>query len=113
MPKYGDLILNGKSGENYCFQTWSFHTRFRSVGAVFFVTKRLFNSKNFRRASHEVIYIGQTSSMSEPLATPSQLDAFEKHGANCVCVYPTTDEARRINIVEDLITGGHAPLLKI
>lgn len=111
MAKYGDLMLSGKSGERYYFQTWPLHTRFRSVGAVFFVTKRLFNNKTFHRASHEMIYMGQTSSMSEPLATLSQLDAFEKQGANCVCVYPTTDEVERMNIVEDLI-AGHSPLLK-
>lgn len=111
MAKYGDLMLSGKSGEKYCFQAWPFDTRFRSVGAVFFVTKRLFRNKTFRRASHEVIYIGQTASMSDPLGTISQLQAFEKAGANCVCVYPTADEAQRMNMVEDLL-AGHSPLLK-
>lgn len=111
MAKYGDVMLSGKSGERYCFQTWPYHTRFRSVGAVYFVTKRVFNNKTFRRACHEVLYIGQTSNMSEPLGSLSQLDAFEKHGANCVCVFPATDEAQRMNILDDLIQG-HSPLLK-
>lgn len=109
--KYGHLMLSGKSGEKYCFQTWPFNTRFRSVGAVFFVTKRLYKNKTFRRASHEVIYIGQTSSMADPLGTVSQLDAFEKHGANCVCVYSTANEAQRMDILEDLM-AGHDPVLK-
>jgi hypothetical protein len=111
MAKYDDLMLSGKSGEKYCFQTWPYHTRFRSVGAVFSVTKRLFNNKTFHRASHEVIYIGQTSSMSEPFATLSQLEAFEKHGVNCVCVYRAMDKAQRMNIVEDLM-GCQNPILK-
>jgi hypothetical protein len=110
MAKYGNLILSGKSGEKYCFQSWSFDTRFRSVGAVFFVSKRLFNDKNFHRASHHAIYIGQTACMSEPMGTVSQIDAFEKHGANCVCVFPASDEAQRMSIVEDLIAGQQPSL---
>jgi len=106
VKKYGDIMLSGKSGHKYCFQAWPFGTRFRPLGAVFFVTKRLFNNKNYRRACHEVLYIGETSSMAEPLASLFQLDAFEKRGANCVCVYPTTDEAQRRTMLEDLVAGN-------
>lgn len=107
MTKFGDLMMSGKSGEKYCFQTWSYPTRFRPLGAVFIVSKRLFNDKNFHRASHQIIYIGQTSDMSKPMGPVSQLDSFEKHGINCICVYPSTDEAQRMSIVDDLIVGHH------
>jgi hypothetical protein len=110
MAKYADIMLAGKSGETYCFQSWPLDTRFRAVGAVFFVTKRVFANGTFRRAHHEVIYIGQTSSMADPLGTVSQLDAFEKHGANCICIYPAPDETYRVNMVKDLI-ASHNPLL--
>lgn len=110
VAKYASLILTGKSGARYCFQTWPFQTRFRAVGAVFFVTKRVLTNTTFRRAHHEVIHIGQTSSMSNPLGTPTDLAAFEKHGANCVCVYPASDEAYRIDMVKDLVES-HRPLL--
>lgn len=109
--KYGDIMLSGKSGHKYCFQAWPFGTRFRPLGAVFFVTKRLFNNKNYRRASHEVLFIGETASMAEPLASLFQLDAFEKRGANCVCVYPTTDEAQRRSMLDDLV-AGHSPAMQ-
>lgn len=109
--KYGDIMLSGKSGHKYCFQAWPFGTRFRPLGAVYFVTKRLFNNKNYRRACHEVLYIGQTSSMAEPLAPLFQLDAFEKRGANCVCVFASTDEAERRNMLEDML-AGHSPVLQ-
>jgi hypothetical protein len=110
MSKFGDLIMTGKSGEKYCFQSWSYQTRFRSVGAVFFVSKRLFNDKNYQRASHQIVYIGQTANMSAPMGPTTQLDTFEKHGVNCVCVYPATDEAQRVAIVEDLIASHHPSL---
>jgi hypothetical protein len=109
--KYGDIMLNGKSGHRYCFQAWPFGTRFRPLGAVYFVTKRVYNNKNYRRACHEVIYIGETSSMAEPLASPFQLDAFEKRGANCVCVFASTDEAQRKTMVEDLV-AAHRPQMQ-
>lgn len=110
VARYGDIILSGKSGEKFCFQTWPFGTPFRSVGAVFFVTKRLITDKTFRRASHSVIFIGQSANMAGPLGTQPQLSAFEKHGANCICVCAIADEAQRRNIVEDMVEGHH-PLL--
>ena len=75
--------------------------------AVFFVTKRVFNDKTYRRrASHEGIFIGRTENLSAPLAIPSQLERFAKHGANCVCVHPVADEARGIATAQDLIAGN-------
>ena len=108
MAKYADLILTGKSGRRYCFQTWPLATRFRAVGAVYFVTRRVFTNTTFRRAHHEVIYIGQTESMSEPLGSDSQIDGFDKRGANCVCVYPAPEETDRIHMVSDLIASHSA-----
>ena len=61
MAKYGDIMFSGKSGEKYCFHAWPLETRFKSLGGVYFVTKRVFKNKNYDRASHEGIYIGQTT----------------------------------------------------
>lgn len=108
--RYGDLMLSGRSGAKYCFQTWPLETRFRSVGAVFFVTKRLITDQTFRRASHAVIYIGQTADLSDPLAAQAQLSAFERHGANCICVCQIADESQRLAIVEDMV-ASHQPYL--
>jgi hypothetical protein len=112
VAKFANLILTGKSGERYCFQTWPYQTCFRPVGAVFFITRRVLTNATFRRAHHEVIHVGQTSNMSDPLGTPADIAAFEKHGANCVCVYPATDEAYRIGMVKDLV-ASHRPALAI
>lgn len=101
--KYGDLMLVGRSGQKYCFHTWSFATRFRDLGAVFFVTKRNFTNGTYHRASHEMIYIGQTASLADALGDPRQLAAFEKHGANCIGVRAAPDAADRMSIVEDLM----------
>ena len=61
MVTYGGITFNGKSGEKYYFKAWPLNTKFNPLGAVYFVTKRAFNDKTYRRASHQSIYIGQTA----------------------------------------------------
>jgi hypothetical protein len=107
---YGDLMLVGRSGQKYCFHTWSYSTRFRDLGAVFFVTRRHFTNGTYHRASHEMIYIGQTASLAAALGNPGQLAAFEKHGANCIGVRAASDAADRTNIVEDLMAVQRPPM---
>ena len=105
MATYGGITFNGKSGEKYYFKAWPLQTRFNPLGAVYFVTKRVFNDKTYRRASHESIFIGQTSDLTAPLATPVQLTCFEKHGANCICVYVDANEERRLAVAQDLLAA--------
>jgi len=102
MAKYGGITFSGNSGEKYYFQVWPLETRFKSVGAVFFVTKREYTGGTFRRMSHERIYIGQTENLADPLATQSQFTCFNKHGANCVCVHLDANQERRLAIERDL-----------
>lgn len=103
MAKYGNITFSGKSGEKYCFQAWSLETRFKALPGVFFVTKRMFKNKNYDRACHEAVYIGQTGNLADPFGTQSQLDCFVKHGANCVCVFATDTEERRLAVEQDLL----------
>lgn len=104
MATYGNITFHGKSGEKYYFQAWPLETRFKSVGAVYFVTKRVFNDKTYRRrASHEAVFIGQTGNLADPFGTQLQLGCFGKHGANCVCVHLDASEERRLTIEQDLI----------
>jgi hypothetical protein len=107
MATFGGITFNGKSGEKYYFKAWPMQTRFNPLGAVYFVTKRVFNDKTYRRASHESIYIGQTTDLTGPLATPLQLACFEKLGANCICVYVDASEERRLAIAQDLMAAHH------
>lgn len=105
MAKYGNITFSGKSGEKYCFHAWPLETRFKSLGGVFFVTKRVYKNKTYDRACHEPVYIGETSNLADPFGTQSQLDCFKKHGGNCVCVYVAANEERRRSVEQDLIAG--------
>jgi hypothetical protein len=105
MATYGGITFTGKSGEKYFFHAWPLETQFKSVAAVYYVTKRSFSNKTYRIASHEGIYIGQTESLTGPFATQTQLDRFRKHGANCVCVHLIANEERRQMVARDMLAA--------
>ena len=105
MATYGGITFTGKSGEKYFFHAWPLGTRFKSMAAVYFVTKRSFSNKTYRIAGHEGIYIGQTENLTDPFSTQMQLDCFKKHGANCVCLYLAENEERRVAVEQDMIAA--------
>ncbi len=105
MKKFGGVSFSGKSGEKYYFEAWPLETRFKSLAAVYYVTKRLFQNTTYRRASHEGIYIGQTSSLADAFSTHFRLDCFSKHGANCVCVCVIAGDERRAATEQDLLAA--------
>lgn len=101
--RQGSVTFSGKSGEPYHFQAWPLDAKFKPVPAVYFVTKRAYDNKTFRRASHDSIYIGQTDDLSSVLVAAGPLERFRKFGANCVCVHQSPDVTRRSFIVQDLL----------
>jgi hypothetical protein len=101
--RHGSVVFGGKSGEKYRFQVWPLETRFKSVGAVYFVTRRAYENNTYRRACHDGIYLGQTDNLADSLAAHPQLEHFRNHGANCICVYLLADEERRIAVEQDLL----------
>jgi hypothetical protein len=105
--RQGSVTFVGKSGQRYHFQAWSLEARFKSVAAVYFVTKRAYDNSTYHRACHDVIYIGQTADLSGALAAEGQLERFRKYGANCVCVHVLADEERRIAVEGDLLDAHY------
>ena len=101
--RYGSITFTGKSGEKYRFDAWSLETRFKALGAVYFVTRRAMENTTYNRASHDNIYIGQTASLADPFDTHSRFGCFTKYGANCVCVHLLENEAQRNAVENDLL----------
>jgi hypothetical protein len=101
--RYGSITFTGKSGEKYRFDAWSIETRFKALGAVYFVTKRTQENATYNRAAHDNIYIGQTANLADPFETHSRFACFTKYGANCVCIHVLEDEERRIGVENDLL----------
>jgi len=102
--KFSNVTFSGKSGVKYTFQVWSLDTRFKPLAAVYMVTRRAQENSTYNRASHEIIYIGQAANLADPFATEAQFDCFRKHATNCICIHLVEDEARRVEMEEDLFT---------
>ena len=108
LASFGSITFSGQSGEKYLCHAWPLDTRFKPMGAVYLVTKRMANETYARKAGHQTIFVGRTDSLANPLASETDFDRFRKYGANCVCVYLDADAERRLTIERDLI-AGHQP----
>ena len=112
--KFGSVTFAGRSGERYRFEAWSFDTRFKALGAVYFVTRRSQENATYNRASHDSIFIGHTADLAALYDTYSRSERFAKHGANCICVLPIQNEEQRSAVADDLLglhsTHCNAPL---
>jgi hypothetical protein len=100
--RYSDVVFSGKSGAIYRFQVWSLETVFRPVPAAYIVTRREQSNGTYNNASHEVLYIGETSSLADPFATAADFSCFRKHGATCICIYRVDHEQLRREAALDL-----------
>ena len=107
--RHSDVVFSGKSGATYRFQVWSLETPFRPISAAYIVTRRAQENGNYNRASHEILYIGETSSLADPFATAADFTCFRKHGANCICIYRVEHEQLRRDAALDLALSHSTP----
>jgi hypothetical protein len=105
--KSSTMRFQGKSGQRYSFQAWPLGTRFKAIGAVFVFTKRTFEDRTFTtKASHQLLGIGQTASLTATLASAAEAQKIGARGANCICIYSEPNEARRAAVERDLLEGN-------
>jgi hypothetical protein len=108
MAKLGTVVFTGASGEKCEFNAYSWGTSFKKdYGAVYFVTKRSKNSEG--GYSHTRSYVGQTEDLSTRFDNHHKQECFDRHGANCICVYSEQDEDARLEIEQDLIANYNPP----
>lgn len=109
MSSLGNILFSGKSGSKYRFHVWPLETRFKPLAGVYFVTRRAYENRNYRVASHEGILIGQTGNLAAVFEADTLLERLRKHGANCICVCPIADEGQRIAMEQDLLASNPTP----
>ena len=107
MAKLGTIQFTGQSGAVFKFEIYPSSVDFNEVGGVYFVTKRTENSEG--GFSHSRIYVGQTSDLSTRFDDHHRKHCFEKHQANCICVYVEEDERTRLSIEKDLRRKHNPP----
>lgn len=107
MAKLGVLTLTGASGTKYQFNVYSYDTKFKEMGAVYYISKR--TKKSDGTGSHTKIYIGQTEDLSERFDDHHKEECFKKHGANCKSIHAESSEQKRLAIESDLIDALTPP----
>jgi hypothetical protein len=107
MAKIGTLTLTGASGNQYSFNVYPTDTGFKSMGAVYYISKRI--EKEDGTGTHTKIYIGQTGDLSERFDSHHKESCFKKHNANCVSILQESSEKTRLEIEGDLIEAYTPP----
>jgi hypothetical protein len=106
-PETATINFRGHSGERYRFHAYPLDSRFKAVGGVYVFTERIFDNPTFpTKASHRSLAIGNTQSLAKALVTKAMHATLVARGANCVCVLVVADEARRIEIENDLVDAN-------
>ena len=100
MAEFGTTTFMGTSGAKYEFTAFSRDTKFKSVGAVYLVTRRLKESDGGYRHTH--IYVGHTGDLAKRPLNHHRKPCFDKRGANCVCIFLESAESERRKIVVGL-----------
>lgn len=102
MAKLSTTTLKGASGETYKFDVYSWETIFRhGLAGVYFIAKRY--KLGDGQFTLDPIYIGELADLSVLFGFHKKQSCFQKHGANCRCIYVCSDSEQRKEIVEDLI----------
>lgn len=107
MASLGQITINGQGGRQYTFDVYPWGTSFKSLGAVYYISKRI--QRGDGSWGHTKIYIGQTSDLSERFDDHHKKDCFSKHGANAISILLENNEDRRFAIEDDLITAIGPP----
>lgn len=100
--KIGTLILKGASGTEYKFLVYPIGTSFKSIGGVYYISKRTKKSDGVG-GTHSQVYIGETGDLSERFDNHHKADCFVKNNANCISVHTNNSKTERLYIEKDLI----------
>lgn len=100
MAKIGTMTLSGKSGSKYEFAVYPRATTFKALGALYFMTKRTLKPEG--GGSHAMIYVGETSDLSNRPLNHHRKQCFDRKGADTVCILVESDRDRRLAIETDL-----------
>lgn len=101
MNKLSTTSMLGASGESYKFDVYSSETIFNHVGGVYLIAKRYKLADG--KFTLDPIYIAELADLSTLFGFHKRQNCFQRHGANCKCIYLCSDSELRKEIVEDLI----------
>lgn len=102
-----ETTFRGDSGTVYRFEVHDLRSRFRNVEGVYSFARKMRSPAG----GHVFLplYIGQTPELGARLREHEKLTAVALAGCDSICVMPGADEARRREIVADLLAAHMAP----
>jgi len=92
MSKLGTITLAGCSKKKYDFDIYQIGTKFKALGAVYFISKRD-SSK-----THKPIYLDITNDLSSRFNNHHKEGCIRKMKANCISVLLVKSENERKDI---------------
>lgn len=92
------VTANGASGVAYTFYVYPWGTDLKFVGGVYMVLR-----KGYQNGNYDVLYVGQTSDLSERLDDHHKKTCFDRNHKTHVAAMVESSEARRLNIEADLL----------
>ena len=103
MRKLGSTTLTGASGHQYVFDVYPLQTRFKPAPGVFLISRRQLEASG--EFSHKPLYVGQSADLSRGVDDHQDATCFFGGTANCKNVLKEPNEARRLSIKADLLSG--------
>jgi hypothetical protein len=110
MAKLATIELTGKSGAQYHFNVYRRTDTFNSIGAVYFMTKRVIGSDG--NGTHTFIYVGETGDLSARPLNHHCLDCFDRNGANTLLIHAENERSSRLAVETDLRQAYNPPCNK-
>ena len=105
MGKTGEATFSGYDSK-YRFAVYPADAKLKDVAAVYIFTRR---TEADGKASHDLLYIGETDRLRKRLANHEKWPQLRKLGVNCVCVLEEEDDERRLDVETDLRRRHHTP----
>ena len=92
------VTAKGASGAAYGFYVYPWGTDFKAIGGVYMVLH-----KGYQNGKYDVLYVGQTSDLSERLDNHHKKPCFDRNRKTHLAAMIESSEARRLNIEADLL----------
>jgi hypothetical protein len=105
--KIDQVAFAGRSGQRYEFRIYVWDTKFKAVPGVYVVASRTMEPG--QRAAYQPLFVGAGTDLSGALKDHPRDECFQMYYANVVGVLKEEDQARRAQIVADLLDGLSPP----
>jgi excinuclease UvrABC nuclease subunit len=97
------IMASGASGSKYRFYLYPWDANLNALGGVYMVLR-----KTIQNGNHTVLYIGQTSDLSERFDNHHKKSCFDRNRKSHIAAMLEPSEAKRLRIEGDLI-GNYSP----